>query len=203
MGSAPAPAGSIAAGGPPAAGAGAVHALTTSPESASASQPGSPTASSTPPHNSLASAATSFHHHPRGRLVSRACDRCRRRKAKVSLAPLLLLHLVIDCSSCSSCPSSSSSSSSSSTPLRLLGPGPCSSYVLTARASSLRSRSPSSRPLLLHVCYACLQTYTQYISIHDKRCVVLCRVYCCIHVVFITRVVHTAVSLQTPDLVRL
>lgn len=63
-------------------------ALTTSPESATASsQPGSPAAStSTPPQQSLVapSAASSFHHHPRGRLVSRACDRCRRRKAKVS-----------------------------------------------------------------------------------------------------------------------
>lgn len=63
-------------------------AFTTSPESATASsQPGSPAASSsTPPQQSLVapSTASSFHNHPRGRLVSRACDRCRRRKAKVS-----------------------------------------------------------------------------------------------------------------------
>ncbi|UKZ76178.1 hypothetical protein TrVFT333_003875 [Trichoderma virens FT-333] len=62
--------------------AGSAVALTTSPESASTSQPGSPTASTPPPQQSLGAAATSFHHHPRGRLVSRACDRCRRRKAK-------------------------------------------------------------------------------------------------------------------------
>ncbi|KAM0474498.1 hypothetical protein ACHAPX_007441 [Trichoderma viride] len=60
-------------------------ALTTSPESATASsQPGSPAAStSTPPQSLVApTTASSFHNHPRGRLVSRACDRCRRRKAK-------------------------------------------------------------------------------------------------------------------------
>ncbi|UKZ49662.1 hypothetical protein TrVGV298_003910 [Trichoderma virens] len=74
-----------AAGGPGSTGtgsAGSAVALTTSPESASTSQPGSPTASTPPPQQSLGAAATSFHHHPRGRLVSRACDRCRRRKAK-------------------------------------------------------------------------------------------------------------------------
>ncbi|KKP05609.1 hypothetical protein THAR02_02250 [Trichoderma harzianum] len=71
-----------AAAGPGTGSAGSAVALTTSPESASTSQPGSPTASTPPPQQSLGAAATSFHHHPRGRLVSRACDRCRRRKAK-------------------------------------------------------------------------------------------------------------------------
>ncbi|KAH6606154.1 hypothetical protein Trco_005307 [Trichoderma cornu-damae] len=105
-GVAPAPAAAAAAVAAPAAAPGlgapvvaptdaaAPGALTASPGSVTApSQPGSPTASaSTPPQQP---AATSFHHHPRGRLVSRACDRCRRRKAKCEY-----LNAVDSCTHC-------------------------------------------------------------------------------------------------------
>lgn len=110
------------------AGAGNVHALTTSPESASASQPGSPAASTSTPPQSLAASAATFHHHPRGRLVSRACDRCRRRKAKVSLAQRKPLPFLSSC----------------------LGPW----SLLFSSSRPLLSLSSSLHPLCIHTTHA-------------------------------------------------